>query len=101
MLNEEVTESDIAAVVSRWHGIPVDKMLEGEREKLIAMEDSMLASLIGQEDAIVAIAHAVRSARVGMPAPHQTNRALSLHGTTGRVTAMPPHNTAMCLICNA
>src|SRR3546814_15618484 len=77
MLNEEVTESDIAAVVSRWTGIPVDKMLEGEREKLLAMEDSLRASVIGQEDAIVAIANAVRRAR--RPAGSESaNRLLSL-----------------------
>ncbi|UCH75915.1 MAG: AAA family ATPase, partial [Rhodospirillales bacterium] len=59
MLKEEVTEDDIAAVVSRWTGIPVDKMLEGEREKLLHMEDSLRASVIGQDEAIVAISNAV------------------------------------------
>src|SRR5690606_1138842 len=71
MLNEEVTENDIAAVVSRWTGIPVDKMLEGEREKLLAMEDALRASVIGQEDAIVAIANAVRRARAGLQDPNR------------------------------
>ena len=59
MLNEEVTEDDIAAVVSRWTGIPVDRMLEGEREKLLHMEDSLRARVVGQEEAIVAISNAV------------------------------------------
>ena len=58
MLNEEVTESEIAGVVSRWTGIPVDKMLEGEREKLLHMEDALRTRVIGQDEAIVAISNA-------------------------------------------
>src|SRR3546814_4661003 len=83
MLNEEVTESDIAAVVSRWTGIPVDKMLEGEREKLLAMEDSLRASVIGQEDAIVAIANAVRRARAGLQDPNRPIGSFLFLGPTG------------------
>src|SRR3546814_1899617 len=83
MLNEEVTESDIAAVVSRWTGIPVDKMLEGEREKLLAMEDSLRASVIGQEDAIVAIANAVRRARPGLQDPNRPIGSFLFLGPTG------------------
>src|SRR3546814_4708606 len=82
MLNEEVTESDIAAVVSRWTGIPVDKMLEGEREKLLAMADSLRASVIGQEDAIVAIANAVRRAPAGLHAPNRPIGSFPFLGPT-------------------
>src|SRR3546814_2204473 len=83
MLNEEVTESDIAAVVARWTGIPVDKMREGEREKLLAMEDSLRASVIGQEDAIVAIANAVRRARAGLQDPNRPIGSFLFLGPTG------------------
>jgi ATP-dependent Clp protease ATP-binding subunit ClpB len=83
MLNEEVTENDIAAVVSRWTGIPVDKMLEGEREKLLAMEDSLRQSVIGQEDAIVAISNAVRRARAGLQDPNRPIGSFLFLGPTG------------------
>src|SRR3546814_6474691 len=83
MLNEEVTESDIVAVVSRCTGIPFDKMLEGEREKLLAMEDSLRASVIGQEDAIVAIANAVRRARAGLQDPNRPIGSFLFLGPTG------------------
>ena len=83
MLNEEVTESDIAAVVSRWTGIPVDKMLEGEREKLLAMEDALSASVIGQEDAIVSISNAVRRARAGLQDPNRPIGSFLFLGPTG------------------
>ena len=83
MLNEEVTEDDIAAVVSRWTGIPMDKMLEGEREKLLAMEDSLRSTVIGQEDAIVAIANAVRRARVGLQDPNRPIGSFLFLGPTG------------------
>jgi ATP-dependent Clp protease ATP-binding subunit ClpB len=69
MLNEVVEESDMAFIVSRWTGIPVDKMLEGEREKLLHMEDSLRARVVGQDEAIVAISNAVRRARAGLQ-PH-------------------------------
>jgi ATP-dependent Clp protease ATP-binding subunit ClpB len=83
MLNEEVTENDIAAVVSRWTGIPVDKMLEGEREKLLAMEGSLSQSVIGQEDAIVAISNAVRRARAGLQDPNRPIGSFLFLGPTG------------------
>ena len=66
MLHEAVTDADIAAVVSRWTGVPVDKMLEGEREKLLAMEGHLRARVVGQDEAISAISHAVRRARAGL-----------------------------------
>src|SRR3546814_319753 len=66
MLREEVTSEDIASVVSRWTGIPVDKMLEGEREKLLQMEEEIGKRVIGQSDAVKAVSAAVRRARAGL-----------------------------------
>jgi ATP-dependent Clp protease ATP-binding subunit ClpB len=83
MLNEEVTESDIASVVSRWTGIPVDKMLEGEREKLLAMEVALSKSVIGQQEAITAISNAVRRARVGLQDPNRPIGSFLFLGPTG------------------
>ncbi len=83
MLNEEVTENDIAAVVSRWTGIPVDKMLEGEREKLLSMETALSRSVIGQEDAIVSISNAVRRARAGLQDPNRPIGSFLFLGPTG------------------
>jgi ATP-dependent Clp protease ATP-binding subunit ClpB len=83
MLNEEVTANDIAAVVSRWTGIPVDRMLEGEREKLLHMEDSLRARVIGQEEAIVAISNAVRRARAGLQDPNRPIGSFLFLGPTG------------------
>jgi ATP-dependent Clp protease ATP-binding subunit ClpB len=65
LINEEVTEDDIASIVSRWTGIPVDKMLEGEREKLLAMEDKFIQRVVGQDDAVKAVSDAIRRARAG------------------------------------
>ena len=83
MLNEEVTDGDIASVVSRWTGIPVDKMLEGERDKLLHMEDSLQASVIGQEEAIVAVSNAVRRARAGLQDPNRPIGSFVFLGPTG------------------
>ena len=83
MLNEEVTDGDIAGVVSRWTGIPVDKMLEGEREKLLAMETALGSRVIGQEEAIVAISNAVRRARAGLQDPHRPIGSFLFLGPTG------------------
>jgi ATP-dependent Clp protease ATP-binding subunit ClpB len=66
MVQEEVTDGDIAAVVSRWTGIPVDKMLEGERDKLLQMEDKLHTRVVGQDQAVVAVSNAVRRARAGL-----------------------------------
>ncbi|MFN3374918.1 MAG: ATP-dependent chaperone ClpB, partial [Chloroflexus sp.] len=71
MLREEVTAQDIAGVVSRWTGIPVDKMLEGEREKLIHMEEALGRRVIGQAHAISAVSRAVRRARAGLKDPNR------------------------------
>ena len=83
MLNEEVTDGQIAAVVSRWTGIPVDKMLEGEREKLLNMESALRASVIGQDEAITAISNAVRRARAGLQDPHRPIGSFLFLGPTG------------------
>ena len=83
MLNEEVTDGDIAAVVSRWTGIPVDKMLEGEREKLLHMEDALRGRVIGQEDAMVSISNAVRRARAGLQDPNRPLGSFMFLGPTG------------------
>jgi ATP-dependent Clp protease ATP-binding subunit ClpB len=83
MLNEVVTDQDIAAVVSRWTGIPVDKMLEGEREKLLHMEDALRRRVIGQDEAIVAISNAVRRARAGLQDPHRPIGSFLFLGPTG------------------
>ncbi|MGE5147514.1 MAG: AAA family ATPase, partial [Candidatus Eiseniibacteriota bacterium] len=83
MVNEEVTAEDIASVVSRWTGIPVDKMLEGEREKLLHMEDALGARVIGQHDAIVAVSNAVRRARAGLQDPNRPIGSFVFLGPTG------------------
>jgi len=83
MLQQEVTESDIAAVVSRWTGIPVDKMLEGEREKLLAMEKALGARVVGQQEAIVAVSNAVRRARAGLQDPNRPIGSFMFLGPTG------------------
>ena len=83
MLNEEVKEADIAAIVSRWTGIAVDKMLEGEREKLLHMEAALGARVIGQEEAIVAISNAVRRARAGLQDPNRPIGSFLFLGPTG------------------
>src|SRR5690606_38562915 len=62
MVEEAVTDQHIAAVVSRWTGIPVDKMLEGERAKLLHMEQNLRARVVGQEEAVVAVSNAIRRA---------------------------------------
>ncbi|HAV80733.1 MAG TPA: ATP-dependent chaperone ClpB, partial [Erythrobacter sp.] len=69
LLKEEVTEDDIAGVVSRWTGIPVDRMMEGEREKLLDMENILAKRVIGQSQAIDAVSKAVRRARAGLQDP--------------------------------
>ena len=83
MLNEDVTQAEIAAVVSRWTGIPVDKMLEGERDKLLHMEGSLSARVIGQDEAINAISNAVRRARAGLQDPNRPIGSFLFLGPTG------------------
>ena len=83
MLNEEVTEADIAAVVSRWTGIPIDKMLAGEREKLLRMEETLEWRVVGQYDAISVISDAVRRARAGLQDPSRPIGSFLFLGPTG------------------
>ncbi|WP_165323567.1 ATP-dependent chaperone ClpB [Rhizorhabdus phycosphaerae] len=83
MLREEVTSEDIASVVSRWTGIPVDKMLEGEREKLLAMEEELGRRVIGQKDAIEAVSRAVRRSRAGLQDPNRPLGSFLFLGPTG------------------
>ncbi|MCZ4282146.1 ATP-dependent chaperone ClpB [Kiloniella laminariae] len=83
MLNEEVRDEMIAAVVSRWTGIPVDKMLEGEREKLLQMETLLNQRVVGQKDAIVAISNAVRRSRAGLQDPNRPIGSFLFLGPTG------------------
>jgi ATP-dependent Clp protease ATP-binding subunit ClpB len=83
LLNEAVTEQHIAGVVSRWTGIPVDKMLAGEREKLLAMEGALGRRVIGQSEAIVAISNAVRRARAGLQDPNRPIGSFLFLGPTG------------------
>ncbi len=83
MLNEEVTEQDIAAVVSRWTGIPVEKMLEGERQKLLKMEEALKARVVGQDEAVAAVSEAVRRARAGLQDPNRPLGSFLFLGPTG------------------
>ena len=83
MLREEVTDQDIAAVVSRWTGIPVERMMEGEREKLLQMEQAIGARVIGQEDAVKAVSAAVRRARAGLQDPNRPLGSFLFLGPTG------------------
>ena len=83
MLKEEVTDDEIAQVVSRWTGVPVDRMLEGEREKLLQMEKALSARVIGQEEAITVISDAVRRARAGLQDPNRPIGSFLFLGPTG------------------
>ena len=83
MLREEVTSEDIAAVVSRWTGIPVDRMLEGEREKLLAMEEALGKRVIGQKEAVEAVSRAIRRARAGLQDPNRPLGSFLFLGPTG------------------
>ena len=83
LIDEEVTAPHIAAVISSWTGVPVDKMLEGEREKLLEMEDIIGQRIIGQAPAIAAIANATRRARAGLADPNQPMGSFLMLGPTG------------------
>ncbi|QKS01740.1 ATP-dependent chaperone ClpB [Sphingomonas sp. CL5.1] len=83
MLREEVTADDIANVVSRWTGVPVDRMLEGEREKLLRMEEVIGKRVIGQADAVRAVSTAVRRARAGLQDPNRPLGSFLFLGPTG------------------
>ena len=83
MVTEEVTPEHIAGVVSRWTGIPVDKMLEGERDKLIKMEENLGKRVVGQKEAIEAVSNAVRRSRAGLGDPHRPIGSFLFLGPTG------------------
>jgi ATP-dependent Clp protease ATP-binding subunit ClpB len=83
MVKEEVDEDDIAAVVARWTGIPVDRLLEGETEKLIHMEDRLHERVVGQGEAISAVANALRRARTGLQDPNRPIGSFIFLGPTG------------------
>ncbi len=83
MLKEEVDDEDIAEVISRWTGIPVSKLLEGEREKLVHMEERLRRRVIGQEEALAAVANAVRRARSGLQDPNRPIGSFIFMGPTG------------------
>ena len=83
MLREEVTEEDIAAVVSRWTGVPVERMIESETQKLLKMEDRLHARVIGQDEAVGAVAEAVRRSRAGLSDPNRPIGSFLFVGPTG------------------
>ena len=83
MLEEAVTASHVAQVVSRWTGVPVDRMLEGERDKLLAMEKELAKRVVGQEEAVEAVATAVRRARAGLQDPNRPIGSFMFLGPTG------------------
>jgi len=83
MVEEAVTEQHIAGIVSRWTGIPVDKMLEGEREKLLGMEKELGARVVGQGEAVSAVSRAVRRARAGLQDPNRPIGSFLFLGPTG------------------
>ncbi|MDU9390467.1 ATP-dependent chaperone ClpB [Pseudomonas japonica] len=83
LLRNKVTEEEIAEVVSKWTGIPVAKMLEGEREKLLKMENLLHERVIGQDEAVVAVANAVRRSRAGLSDPNRPSGSFLFLGPTG------------------
>jgi ATP-dependent Clp protease ATP-binding subunit ClpB len=83
LVTQAVTEEHIAGVVSRWTGIPVDRMLAGEREKLLGMETRLKTRVVGQDEALAAVANAVRRARAGLQDPHRPIGSFLFLGPTG------------------
>src|SRR5437016_357586 len=83
MVKEEVDEDDVAAVVARWTGIPVDRLLEGETEKLIHMEERLHRRVVGQDEAVAAVANALRRARTGLQDPNRPIGSFVFLGPTG------------------
>ena len=83
LVNEAVTEEQVASVVSRWTGVPVERMLQGERGKLLALEDELRKRVVGQEDALKAVANAVRRARAGLQDPNRPIGSFLFLGPTG------------------
>ncbi|MCP5473878.1 MAG: ATP-dependent chaperone ClpB [Rhodanobacteraceae bacterium] len=83
LLKNKVTEDEIAEVVSRWTGIPVSKMLEGEREKLLRMESELHQRVVGQDEAVTAVSDAIRRSRAGLSDPRRPNGSFLFLGPTG------------------
>ena len=83
LLRNKVTDEEIAEIVAHWTGIPVSKMLEGEREKLLRMEDVLRKQVIGQEEAVVAVSNAIRRSRAGLSDPNRPNGSFLFLGPTG------------------
>lgn len=83
LLRNQVTEDEIAEILSRWTGIPVSKMLQGEREKLLQMEDELHKKVIGQHEAVVAVANAIRRSRAGLADPNRPIGSFLFLGPTG------------------
>ncbi len=83
LLRNHVTEEEIAEVVSKWTGIPVSKMLEGEREKLLRMEDELQKRVVGQSEAVKAVSNAIRRSRAGLSDPNRPNGSFLFLGPTG------------------
>ena len=83
LLRNKVSEEEVAEVVSKWTGIPVAKMLEGEREKLLRMEDALHQRVVGQSEAVIAVSNAVRRSRAGLADPNRPNGSFLFLGPTG------------------
>ena len=83
LLRNKVTENEIAEVVSKWTGIPVAKMLQGERDKLLLMEDALHKRVVGQDEAVAAVADAIRRSRAGLSDPNRPNGSFLFLGPTG------------------
>lgn len=83
LLRNKVSEEEIAEVVSRWTGIPVSRMMEGERDKLLRMEDSLSAKVVGQDEAVKAVSDAIRRSRAGLSDPNKPNGSFLFLGPTG------------------
>ena len=83
LLRSRVTEEEVAEVVSRWTGIPITKMLEGDREKLLRMEETLHQRVVGQDEAVVAVSNAVRRARAGLADPQRPNGSFLFLGPSG------------------
>ncbi|MCP4001847.1 MAG: ATP-dependent chaperone ClpB [Gammaproteobacteria bacterium] len=83
LIRNRVTDEEIAEVVSRWTGVPVSKMLEGEKDKLLRMEDAIAERLVGQTEAVTAVANAIRRSRAGLADPNRPNGSFLFLGPTG------------------
>jgi ATP-dependent Clp protease ATP-binding subunit ClpB len=83
LLRNKVTDEEVAEIVSRWTGIPVSKMLEGDREKLLRMEESLHSRVVGQQEAVEAVSNAVRRSRAGLSEPNRPNGSFLFLGPTG------------------